>query len=875
MPYQYGHFPPNELYGYDYTQQYVQPYTGNVHPQNQVQVVVPQRQSFNPHLLNQSPSQPANNYPSQLPQPQFANNPGFDQGPYYNQASLLQNNQLYPQENSGYTASNQYYHQPQQYQSQRQPQVVVPPSPVRQIQQQQVAAPAIATPVVYHHNRMPSNPAQPHPRPSPVHSIPVVRVPPRQAMPESSILQQTKTNTPRQSSAQKPWTESAPEIPSAQYPSVLLSLADEYLEASRCMDERTEDYYSIVATALACMETTLKNFKLSPLREAQVSLKYAQALYDETDNLDVAETTLSRSIDLCGRMNLVDLKYAMQLLLAKVLFRSKPKAAMRDLQAMIQDIETYRHSAWEYSFRFQAAFFDLELSAASNLHDAVHQLERIQHIARQNNDHTVYAFAALLESLVHLNDTAQESVTHAQSALAKARSLQLNPEIATHPQVSSMMDLLDVVCSLQNGKTTTEDLLQRRKNMAKTISDAVQRNPHWAKDELLWLRINPTSLRGVATQDCGLVQEVDGKYYIALTWMGKLELEGVGYLVNSICWTLASQAFHDKARAYMREGYRIPNDEIPNPPNSENGTKPPKPITIKDNEFRNRSHLLAAHFQSEVALLSYAQGPLDDCPKALKALEGHLARTKQVPQEYKALIDYLKGCIYQANGNLGAAVKHFQSPDLALQPKQRSDQTPNQKHQQANRKDTILLQLQLLAAMNVANIIRSLSHPQHHHLQTLFATISSHMTPNSPANIRSAYNVLLAAMPADSTTLQVKSVLSTAMYLGRDTKNHQISSIALALIQDRFFRGGVQDKQAAKSARTAAYMVRDKWQNALWWAICGNMEVESLLLQVQSQGLPKGTPEHAKAWDEIRAKREEVQRAWQRVPPRVQQEMQR
>jgi hypothetical protein len=119
-----------------------------------------------------------------------------------------------------------------------------------------------------------------------------------------------------------------------------LSLADEYLATAHGhgmlvalakREASADQYYKLVATALGCLESILKNWRLQPLKEAQIRLRYVQILFEETENDLDAETALSKGIELCERNKLLAIKYTMQMLLARVLHRSNPKAALKSL----------------------------------------------------------------------------------------------------------------------------------------------------------------------------------------------------------------------------------------------------------------------------------------------------------------------------------------------------------------------------------------------------------------------------------------------------------------------------------------------------------------------------------------------------------------
>ena len=75
-------------------------------------------------------------------------------------------------------------------------------------------------------------------------------------------------------------------------------------------DSDIQQYQQLMATAMGCMDTVLKDFNLQPRDEAKLRLRYASLLIEETDNTTDIEEILSKQISLCERFRLVDLKYA-------------------------------------------------------------------------------------------------------------------------------------------------------------------------------------------------------------------------------------------------------------------------------------------------------------------------------------------------------------------------------------------------------------------------------------------------------------------------------------------------------------------------------------------------------------------------------------
>lgn len=129
---------------------------------------------------------------------------------------------------------------------------------------------------------------------------------------------------------------------------LLLALAEEYFEAAHALapsvtlsmtQSNVDEYENLIATGLGCLDAALKRFKLPPRLEANVRLRYASVLYEETENDMEAETTLSKGIGLCERNHYFDIKYAMQHLLAQLMAKKNPKAAMKALDGNICEAE--------------------------------------------------------------------------------------------------------------------------------------------------------------------------------------------------------------------------------------------------------------------------------------------------------------------------------------------------------------------------------------------------------------------------------------------------------------------------------------------------------------------------------------------------------
>jgi hypothetical protein len=92
---------------------------------------------------------------------------------------------------------------------------------------------------------------------------------------------------------------------------LLLPLAEEYFEAAHALGpsvsssmtpNNVDTYQRLIATGLGCLDAALRKGKLPPRTEANVRLRYAGVLHEETENTMEAETALAKGIVLCERV---------------------------------------------------------------------------------------------------------------------------------------------------------------------------------------------------------------------------------------------------------------------------------------------------------------------------------------------------------------------------------------------------------------------------------------------------------------------------------------------------------------------------------------------------------------------------------------------
>ena len=380
-----------------------------------------------------------------------------------------------------------------------------------------------------------------------------------------NVLPQPSYPTPTHSHS-KPTPIAAPppqQIPPLDYQVLLLSLAEEYFNAAHgqgslvALFQRqadVESYYKLIATGLGCLERVLSNWRLPPKAEATVRLRYAQILGDETDDDEVAETALGKGIALCERNKLLDLKYGMQHLQARLLHRKSPKAALKLLDGIIQDVEAYQHVAWVYAFRFLRVTFSLGSGRHQDSVAAIQHLRAIGNTSGASGDRAVFVLASVYEAMAHLHSSSGESLENAQRALANARTYQLDAMVASIPQLNVMIHFLDLICTLQDYHISQA---AEKLSVMQTMMDGVVNDGQWSEDGSFAVSLRPNSTGGDVRGDGSVLQTHDGQQRLMFSWLPKNDVYIVGFLLSGIAESPRNAASKNKAEKFLNEGLRI------------------------------------------------------------------------------------------------------------------------------------------------------------------------------------------------------------------------------------------------------------------------------------------------------------------------------
>ncbi|KAF2746732.1 hypothetical protein M011DRAFT_404045 [Sporormia fimetaria CBS 119925] len=551
------------------------------------------------------------------------------------------------------------------------------------------------------------------------------------------------------------------------------------------------------------MEATLKNYVLEPRQQATLMFRYASLLIEETENGIEIEETLSKGIALCARSRFLDLKYSFHHLQARYEAKSNLRAALKSLDAPINEAETFQHMVWVYALRFLRVSLALQAPGRAELAGALQQLHAIANQAEKRGDRAVFVTASALEAMIHLRTPGADHLEQAQRAIAAARSYQLEASVKSLGSVGALIDTVDLACSLQKGLSDDRKMhaLQQRADKEPGSDDG-------AFSVLIEKSVGGQSL----TQHTGgIIRKVQGgRDELVFYWLPKDDLKILAFYLSGI--TTVPQELN-RGRAYLQEGHRIIADAARRP--TPYPLSPPKVIF-------QRNWIITLDFHLRFALgLSACRA--EDEKQAANTLEKLRRLSTSTPFSasdlYSIQVLYLSAVLSQTFGPLSDALQTYAHKELTLTP---ASTTSPHRH-------PLHTTLAILATLNHALILRSPTHPSHHLLPSLLSTLETHF-PHPSTALTTAHTLIraltLPPLPLSSTTptitasalptlpiTQQRKLISSALTASQELKNHHFVVMALAFMAYRFFAESVGD-QAVKSVRAVRSVARK--QGVLW-----------------------------------------------------------
>jgi len=351
-----------------------------------------------------------------------------------------------------------------------------------------------------------------------------------------------------------------PDLP-VDYRVLLLRLSEQYIAEARlssvqiALDSADADpgrYYKLIGMGLSCLETVLNQRtwtgSMPPRQEAMLRIRYATLLYEETDNDQELEQLLTKSITFCERNKLLDLKYSLQHLCTRHMFKSNTKAGLIYLNSAIKDVIAYQSVTWVFALRFLRVSLHMQLATQHDLQAALVDLKAIADLSRKRQEKAIAVLAAVLQAMVHLRTRDPEAVSSAQTALATARAQQLDESVNSVPQLEALILLVDLACSLSPWDPVGAK--EKMRDM-QVYLDETSSFTSWTKDGVLAIPIIRAGNAGLTEAESGGIFKRDeaGDDYMLFAWLSRSDVYMIGMLFS--CAASYPKAHEKGAKAAM------------------------------------------------------------------------------------------------------------------------------------------------------------------------------------------------------------------------------------------------------------------------------------------------------------------------------------
>ena len=661
-----------------------------------------------------------------------------------------------------------------------------------------------------------------------------------QSQPTSQFLPKPQTNLPDNSSSMPNGIQTNEQSYAPGKPSfapdqhlLLVTLAEEYLLLAQKVEDDPVTYGKLISTALGCFEAVFKHLKLQPNLEAEVRLRYAVVLHEQTNDLMELEETLSQGIMLCERHKMFEMKYNMQYLLCQVLFQRNPRASFTLLENIVKTVEAYLHVPWVYAFRFLRVTLSLQCNSHSELHAAISHLKQISEVAKRHADKTVITLASIMEALLCLQLRAvDERKEQAQRALAVAKGQQLDPAIQGIPNLMALMHVVDLACSLQ--AINVPQVLQTLQSLQKVLE---QQSGNWSEGGYFSIPVS-TPAAPSSERSTGVVRSrLDGTQYLVFRWFPRAIAYAFGYLMTGIATANGNIEKGLRPEYCLAEGMKKLDGHLIS---ARTASQPPSLVR----EEQAWCQLLICHMRINLIFLLCARTAWADAKDHFaKLVLEEKAFEKSAGADISLLLLYLQGLVHQGTGFLDLALECFQHESLRVPP-------PNQ----SSLVSQLRLEISVLAALNTILVVRSPTHPMHHLQSTLFESIKPYCSSSTNKSLSAAYNIVQVASPNSGRISDTKDFLKSALTAAKMTANSQLKCVALILMNKEFYTGvfGTQSEQSARASQSLAVKSGD----SLWMSV--------------SAGLLATTYEVQGKTEEALVYKEEGLRIAQRMPRQLQ-----
>jgi len=194
-----------------------------------------------------------------------------------------------------------------------------------------------------------------------------------------------------------------------------------------------------------------------------------------------------------------------------------------------------------------------------DIHAAVQHLRAVTELAKKQGHSAIRVTSLTCEALIHIFSGTVDSIEQASHALASARSLQLDPNLSSIPQIWALLDCVDLACTLL--RYSHEEAKEKMSAMQKLL-DELYEKAAWAGDGSLSIPLGDNHDRSLTETACGIFKrDQNGKDFLLLQWLSKRDLYVVGYVMSSIATQLRN-ASDSKAQDYLLEGLKMMKGEL-------------------------------------------------------------------------------------------------------------------------------------------------------------------------------------------------------------------------------------------------------------------------------------------------------------------------
>lgn len=362
-------------------------------------------------------------------------------------------------------------------------------------------------------------------------------------------------------------------------------------------------------------------------------------------------------------------------LLARLVYKNSPKAALKATDKLVQEVEALRLLHWTYAFRLLRICFGMQMAGHSETATTLKHLGAMSSAAEHHRHIPMQITIATLEAMVHLRSGTADAVDLAQRAMASARTHQLGAEIETMPQVRALLDCVDLSCSLItfDPKHTVQKMTQMHASM-----DPATRQSGWSKSGSFFIPMLPTSNSELELDTLGIMKTTaDGVASLNLRWMTQSGIYVVGYLLSGITYLHKDE--EGKAQSFLREASLFKATDLLMPPpnqllvqglklNNRSGQSQQQPRSLSD-KYNAEDQQTALGTQALLLLIFEYCGQFNWklARTSIDQTRRHFVnRGIRPPDQAERTLLYLDAMCKQAQGELQGALSIYQSPELSF-----------------------------------------------------------------------------------------------------------------------------------------------------------------------------------------------------------------